>query len=317
MDKDKYTNSLIDRNSKGLLNEKEQTVLTEYLNAVGVQLQLRGVSETDALHQINEILNDTSRVGPNLDEQYNKALSQLSTQARHEWQAMIGTDALLAGPGRVSQLMRLALISGGSYQTGTGLAQIADGKIADGLINVGLGGLAVSGGYLGNKVTTGKPNGGVTTPKEIIYSDGIQFALEQKKHLTSFDGITNKGIYGTHNINEFAQAASENGIKIISQTPSNVKGISEVVYQLPKKDRAGNIIHGEFKEKPFVKTVYDPKVFSDQKILDLGQQAASSGYKDAISHGRREYQSTAGGVKFQVYLDQQTGRVTNFFPVLE
>ncbi|MBQ0528513.1 VENN motif pre-toxin domain-containing protein [Providencia rettgeri] len=166
IDKDKYTNSLIERNSKGLLNEKEQAVLVEYLNAVGVQLQLRGVSEADAQKQIADILKETSHIGPNLDEQYNQALSQLSTQARQEWQAMIGTDALLAGPGRISQIMRLALISGGSYQTGTGLAQIADGKIAEGSINVGLGGLAVSGGYLGNKVT-GKPDvkPDVTPPK--------------------------------------------------------------------------------------------------------------------------------------------------------
>ncbi|MEQ5136969.1 hemagglutinin repeat-containing protein [Providencia alcalifaciens] len=317
IDKDKYTNSLIERNSKGLLNEKEQAVLVEYLNAVGVQLQLRGISEADAQKQIADILKESSHIGPNLDEQYNQALSQLSTQARQEWQAMIGTDALLAGPGRVSQIMRLALISGGSYQTGTGLAQIADGKIAEGSINVGLGSAAISGGYLGNKVTTGKPNGGATIPKEITYADGIHFALEQKNHLTTFDGITNKGVYGTHNLNEFTQAASENGIKIISQTPSSVKGISEVVYQVPKKNREGNIIPGEFKDKPYVKTVYDPKVFPDQKMLDLGQQAASNGYKDAISQGRREYQSTAGGVKFQVYLDQQTGRVTNFFPVSE
>lgn len=166
-------------------------------------------------------------------------------------------------------------------------------------------------------IATGKPNNGTTISKEITYEDGIHFALEQKNHLTTFDGITNKGVYGTHNLNEFTQAASENGIKIISQTPSNVKGISEVVYQVPKKNREGNIIPGEFKDKPYVKTVYDPKVFSDQKMLDLGQQAASNGYKDAISQGRREYQSTAGGVKFQVYLDQETGRITNFFPVTE
>ncbi|MEX6158381.1 MULTISPECIES: cytidine deaminase-like fold-containing protein [Providencia] len=181
IDKDKYTNSLIDRNSKGLLNEKEQAVLTEYLNAIGVQLQLRGVSEADALKQINVILNDTNRAEPVLDEQYNKALSQLSTQARHEWQAMSGTDTLLAGSGRISQLMRLALISGGSYQTGTGLVQIADGKIAEGSINVGLGGLAVSGGYLGNKVTTGKPNGGIISPETTIVQESSK-VLDKKTH---------------------------------------------------------------------------------------------------------------------------------------
>ncbi|MEI9535675.1 VENN motif pre-toxin domain-containing protein, partial [Moellerella wisconsensis] len=220
MDKDKYTNSLIDRNSKGLLNGKEQAVLTEYLNAIGVQLQLRGVSEADALKQINVILNDTSRAEPVLDEQYNKALNQLSTQARHEWQAMIGTDALLAGPGRISQLMRLALISGGSYQTGTGLAQIADGKITDGLINVGLGSAAVSGGYLGNKVT-GKPNGGIISPESNIWQTGtIGNSITKSEgsltgHVTKVTPqMTKENIRSLNRENESAQILSKSGFHV-------------------------------------------------------------------------------------------------------
>jgi filamentous hemagglutinin len=34
-----------------------------------------------------------------------------------------------------------------------------------------------------------------------------------------------------------------------------------------------------------------------------------------MASGNREYMAMAGGVKFQVYLDQKTGIVTNFFPV--
>lgn len=66
------------------------------------------------------------------------------------------------------------------------------------------------------------------------------------------------------------------------------------------------------KTEVFTKTVYDPKVFTDSKILDLGQQAAASGYNSAISQGLREYTAAAGGVKFRVYLDGKT--VKNFFP---
>lgn len=130
------------------------------------------MSEADAFKAVEQILKYPSSATPDLSAEYNKALGQLSTEERHAWQAMIGTDALLAGPGRASQLMRLALISGGSYQTGTGISQIADGKIADGLINVGLGGLAVSGGYLGNKVTTGKPSGGIISPESNVWQTG-------------------------------------------------------------------------------------------------------------------------------------------------
>jgi filamentous hemagglutinin len=47
----------------------------------------------------------------------------------------------------------------------------------------------------------------------------------------------------------------------------------------------------------------------------LGLQAAASGYKAAISSGKREFVATSGGVNFQIYLDTKTGVVLNFFPV--
>ena len=154
----------------------------------------------------------------------------------------------------------------------------------------------------------------VPAVKGTTYPEGINFNINQKNHLATFDGITQKsGISGTHNADAFNQAVSTNGAKIVGQTPGSANGITEISYQIPAYDRAGNIVG--YKAKVFTKTVYDPKVFSDQKILDLGQQAASSGYKSAIASGAREYTSTAGGVKFQVYLDKKTNAVINFFPV--
>lgn len=110
----------------------------------------------------------------------------------------------------------------------------------------------------------------------------------------------------------FTKAASSNGIKILSESPTSVNGITNFVYQIPDYDRAGNVVG--YKAKEFTKTVYDPKIFSDQKILDLGQQAAASGYKDALSKGVTQFDATAGGVSFRVYLDRATGVVTNFHP---
>jgi filamentous hemagglutinin len=95
-------------------------------------------------------------------------------------------------------------------------------------------------------------------------------------------------------------------------SPFCLAGITTVRYQIPSYDRAGNVIG--FKGKVFLKTVYDPKVFTDQKILDLGQQAAAGGYKDALSKELGQYESVAGGVTFRVYLDKATGAVTNFHP---
>ena len=146
-----------------------------------------------------------------------------------------------------------------------------------------------------------------------IYPSGISFKINQPEHLAQLDGYSQKkGISGAHNADAFNKAVVDNGVKIISQEPG-VDGIIHVKYQIPAKDRAGNIVG--YKNEVLEKTIYDPKIFSDEKILQLGQQAAANGYKNAIASGSREFMATAGGVKFQVYLDQRTGTVTNFFPV--
>ncbi|WP_322846855.1 CdiA family toxin C-terminal domain-containing protein [Pseudomonas sp. B33.4] len=145
------------------------------------------------------------------------------------------------------------------------------------------------------------------------FPEGLSFNPNIKSHLSSFDGFTQKnGISGTHNLDAFNQAAATNGLKILSETPTSVAGVTTVRYQMPAYDRAGNIVG--FKDKVFPKTVYDPKIFADQKILDLGQQAAASGYKEALSKGLSQYDSVAGHVTFRVYLDKTTGTVTNFHP---
>ncbi|MCO2233025.1 filamentous hemagglutinin N-terminal domain-containing protein [Pseudomonas aeruginosa] len=145
------------------------------------------------------------------------------------------------------------------------------------------------------------------------FPEGMSFNPNIKNHLRNFDGLTQKsGISGTHNLDAFNQAATTNGVKVLSETPTSVAGITTVRYQIPAYDRAGNIVG--FKDKIFPKTVYDPKIFTDQGILDLGQQAAAGGYKDALSKGLSQYDSVAGGVTFRVYLDKFTGTVTNFHP---
>ncbi|AHB55810.1 TPA: hypothetical protein VDV84_006254 [Pseudomonas aeruginosa] len=76
-------------------------------------------------------------------------------------------------------------------------------------------------------------------------------------------------------------------------------------------DRAGNIV--EFKDK-ISRKLFMIRKFTDQGILDLGQQAAAGGYKGALSKGLSQYDSVAGGVTFRVYLDKFTGAVTSFHP---
>lgn len=87
---------------------------------------------------------------------------------------------MLAGPGRTSQLMRLALIPGGMNQIEKGINQVADGEWTEGSINIGLGGLIVSGNYLGHKVTAGKPNGGIISPESKVIQES-SWVLDKKR----------------------------------------------------------------------------------------------------------------------------------------
>lgn len=155
---------------------------------------------------------------------------------------------------------------------------------------------------------------GTTT---VTYPDGISFKVNQLAHLSAVKKNTQqKGITGGHNADAFYSAANQNGVKIVSETPTGIPGVTEIKYQIPAKDRAGNITG--YKDKPLTKTIYDPKIVSDQKILGLGQQAAANGCKSAMASGAREYTkytNSAGGISFRVYLDPKTGTVTNFFPV--
>jgi filamentous hemagglutinin len=145
------------------------------------------------------------------------------------------------------------------------------------------------------------------------FPDGMNVNPNIKYHLSEFDGFSQKkGISGTHNLDSFSKAATDNGVKIIGQEPDFTNGISTIKYQVPSYDRAGNVTG--YKAEVFTKTVYDPKVITEQKMLELGQQAAADGYINAMTRGMNAYNGEAGGIKFRVYLDPTTGTVRNFHP---
>jgi len=161
----------------------------------------------------------------------------------------------------------------------------------------------------GQKVTI-KTTGNVS---EVTYPDGISFKINQPAHLSTLDGYSQKkGISGAHNAEQFYVAAKEYNVKIVSETPTETKGITQVTYQIPSYDRAGNVTGYKAAELP--KTIYDPKIFTDSKMLELGQQAAAKGYEAAMKQGLQAYDAQAGGVNFRVYIDKTTGMVNNFHP---
>ncbi|MCT9978149.1 VENN motif pre-toxin domain-containing protein [Acinetobacter sp. I-MWF] len=147
--------------------------------------------------------------------------------------------------------------------------------------------------------------------------EGISFQIKQPTHLATVDGFTQKsGVSGGHNADAFYKEAKDKGVQILNEKPTNVDGITQIEYKIPTKDAAGNFT-GNYKgngAKPFEKTVYDPKIFTDKKILELGQKAAANGYKQAIAKGVQAYDASAGGVTFRIYIDPKTKGISNFHP---
>ncbi|EMI50853.1 outer membrane surface hemagglutinin protein [Stenotrophomonas maltophilia AU12-09] len=147
----------------------------------------------------------------------------------------------------------------------------------------------------------------------VNYPDGISFKVDIDAHISRPDGYSQKnGISGAHNSVEFRSEAAARGVKIVSEVSTDVPGVSVISYQVPALDPTGKVIVG-YKNKVQTKTVYDPAIMSDRKVLALGQEAAAKGYKDAVAAGKRIYESNAGGVSFVVYIDD-AGVVKNFHP---
>lgn len=172
----------------------------------------------------------------------------------------------------------------------------------------------------GSTAHSSTPKASSTEGNSSPYPTGLHINHKLPGHLNGPDGFSQKaGISGTHNLDEFMQAAAQNKVKIVSQTPGAIRGISNIEYQIPSLNSAGGVAVDAagmpiIKNQLFTKTVYDPAIYSNATMLELGQQAAASGYQSALASGVRAYNSSAGGIPFRVYLDPQTGLVTNFHP---
>ena len=144
------------------------------------------------------------------------------------------------------------------------------------------------------------------------FPDEIAFNSNTKTHISTVDGYSQKkGIIGGHNLDAFNQTVIDRNLNVVSRTDHpTIKGLTQIEYQIPSLDRAGNITG--YKMRAFSKTVYDPKVISDKQIIELGQQAAAKGYPSATSKGLSQFTSEAGGIDFRVYI--RNGIIDNFHP---
>lgn len=149
----------------------------------------------------------------------------------------------------------------------------------------------------------------------------LEFKEGFDNHLINVEGIVrkkNKGIVGGHNFDNFKKAFTENGWNLddytISKKPHpNIDGIYEIKYGLPAFDREGNIIAGQLKNVRTPKTVYDPKIISNEQMINWGKEAMANG----TINGRVVTGQASNGLKFQGFIDEATGEITNFYPALD
>ncbi|HFC7880893.1 TPA: DUF637 domain-containing protein, partial [Neisseria meningitidis] len=130
-----------------------------------------------------------------------------------------------------------------------------------------------------------KQNTPITNVK---YPEGISFDTNLKRHLANADGFSQKqGIKGAHNRTNFMAELNSRGGRVKSETQTDIEGITRIKYEIPTLDRTGKP-DGGFKEISSIKTVYNPKKFSDDKILQMAQNAASQGYSKASKIAQNE-----------------------------
>ncbi|MFZ4200628.1 CdiA family toxin C-terminal domain-containing protein [Lysinibacillus sp. NPDC056220] len=183
-----------------------------------------------------------------------------------------------------------------------------------------------------------KPAEDKGTVKDVTFKKGYD------THLTEVEGFKAKpniGIKGGHNLENFEQFILDNfgnQVKDINQAVTktshpDISGIYEVKYKLPvydglsKENGGKGNFTGQWKEYKNPKTVYDPKVFSDEQILKLGREAMEEGISNnrIIQGGDRSPSDMVEGyvnvngkqLKFMGFKDKNTGEISNFFPVLD
>jgi hypothetical protein len=127
---------------------------------------------------------------------------------------------------------------------------------------------------------------------------------------------SNNGLVGCHNEVKFNNLLSNNGgrIEIVSSTPKGVNGVKDIQYKVLQLDVQGNPIPGQYyaNGSTFTKTVYDPTIFPEASMKELGYKA----FKDAIDNPttkidvngvQRTFEGTANGRTISGYYKDVNG----------
>jgi len=164
-----------------------------------------------------------------------------------------------------------------------------------------------------------KMNGSIKTSSSVIKNTKasgtkLKSTPELENHIKYHDTNTPRknGIGGAHNSKEFFKS----DVKIVSRKPHpKVDGVEIIEYQLPKLDKAGKVIPGEYQNRiPRTKTVYDPNIISDETFISRGLEAANDALsKSGSSTLPHDWTGVDNqGVTWKGYYEN--GSITSFFP---
>nr|WP_323744553.1 RHS repeat-associated core domain-containing protein [Pseudomonas sp. UFMG81] len=151
---------------------------------------------------------------------------------------------------------------------------------------------------------------------EVFTYRGMPVNKGIKQHMEKFDGFTQKhGVKGAHSRSEFMRVVDEKRLRVISETPGDVKGITQVFYEGDALDRGLNVVG--VKEFRTPKTLYDDLQHSTNRVYLNGLRAALLKYREAVAEGATGYNSSYNGMTFRVYLNKDTKAVSNFHPSIK
>ncbi|MEM5601453.1 hypothetical protein COD90_29335 [Bacillus cereus] len=146
------------------------------------------------------------------------------------------------------------------------------------------------------------------------------------------------GISGRHNYDEFENYFNSNSNKyelgpVVKKEHPDIDGIFDIEYKVKyeKMDYTGKNGTGEYKvipngDKVYKKTVYDPKIISNDEIIDLSKKAMEEGLnnkreipllkqKKIKIQGQTDYNGK--NLKFEGIMNSETGEIENAYPVVE
>lgn len=139
------------------------------------------------------------------------------------------------------------------------------------------------------------------------------------EHNTQIGSRNSQGsIGGSHNADSFNQALDKSGAALVGEPIIDPKypGLKTYNYQAPGVGRTGKP-DGSYKPVQ-QKTVYDPNIISDQKMVSMQMQAVKKGAELLLKMptNERMVNVNVNGYVFSVTRDGKTGKISNAFPTI-